>query len=324
MPEEPRRYLLAVGIAKYDKWPPLNKVSQELERVVTLLTGSPYKFERILEKVSDAPHAEDLLTHLAEWANASERLPTDQLVIYWTSHGEAADEKLHLILGNSGALLTKTILVERLVESALPKQSAGGGILLLLDVCYSGHGAIDVGQRLGAIDRSRSTANMPDIVILSASRPRDPAWQNAFSEAFTKAFHQCEQEAQEHEPQLSLEKLRDYLVEIMPEEQTPVLFILFNQQIKARFFANPKYQPDPSKRRDALGLIGRVRDFERLYLIGEEGIPEPFGGRQPEIERLDRWLGNSSTDSHFIVTAPIGRGKSALLVRWIEIPALPR
>ncbi len=98
MADEPRRYLLAVGITEYDLWPTLREVPRELERVVKMLTNPPYKFERILQPASEAPDVEDMGTQLTKWANSSERAPSDQLVIYWTGHGEEQREQLHLIL----------------------------------------------------------------------------------------------------------------------------------------------------------------------------------------------------------------------------------
>jgi hypothetical protein len=72
-----------------------------------------------------------------------------------------------------------------------------------------------------------------------------------------------------------------------------------------------------------------VGNFVKLYL-GTEKSPVPFGGRGREIEALNAWLGghleNSSHtvlsgdpgSNNLLITAPAGRGKTALLVRWIE------
>jgi Caspase domain len=237
--DEPRRYLLAVGITEFDLWPPLHEVPQELERVVKILTNPPYKFERILQPASEAPDVEDLGTQLTNWANSSERARSDQLVIYWTGHGEEQREQLHLILRHSGDNpLTRTMLFERLVDSALPQQRSSGGIFLLLDVCYSGQGGIDTAQRLGAFNRSHPSDNMPQIAVLSASRPREKARQSAFSEAFARALEECERNAQEDEPYLYLDKLLHNLKSVLPATQTPVLT---GQWHSMGVFPNPKF-----------------------------------------------------------------------------------
>jgi hypothetical protein len=44
----------------------------------------------------------------------------------------------------------------------------------------------------------------------------------------------------------------------------------------------------------------------------------PFGGRDEELQRLDSWLAEDRAPSRFLLVAPAGRGKSALLVHWIR------
>ena len=61
----------------------------------------------------------------------------------------------------------------------------------------------------------------------------------------------------------------------------------------------------------------RIEAFLGEYLQSETG-PVPFGGRAPQMDQLDTWLENPGAPSRYLITAPAGRGKSALLVRWIE------
>jgi hypothetical protein len=61
----------------------------------------------------------------------------------------------------------------------------------------------------------------------------------------------------------------------------------------------------------------RTRAFTDEYLVSETG-PVPFGGRDEELRRLDEWLSDPRAAPRMLVTAPAGRGKSALLVRWIK------
>jgi hypothetical protein len=287
--EEPRRYLLAVGIAEYEDWPNLSEALQEVERVVALLTSPPYKFERILQKASESPHIEDLVTQLAKWANSHERHPADQLVIYWTGHGEEHHEKLHLVLSNSSSRpLTRTILAEKLVESALPEGRIHGGILFLLDVCYSGQGALDLGERFGALIRARSSANAPEIALLCASRSRERAKQNAFSKAFVSALQQCELEAPEHEPQLYLNKLLVALRDGLPDTQRPVLS---DQSNGATFFVNPKYQPGRPQGyvRDAImAKQWAANELEVVIIAQEHGSEKLVNTAQAALNRLRR------------------------------------
>jgi hypothetical protein len=64
---------------------------------------------------------------------------------------------------------------------------------------------------------------------------------------------------------------------------------------------------------------GRIKGFVQEYLINDGDVPGvPFGGRASDLNRLDTWLNDSTSEPRYLLTAPIGRGKSALLVRWIQ------
>jgi len=73
-----------------------------------------------------------------------------------------------------------------------------------------------------------------------------------------------------------------------------------------------------------LNHIGAGRTFQRAtrvfldeYLVSEAG-DVPFGGRDRELEHLDAWLSDNKAAPRMLVTAPAGRGKSALMVQWIK------
>jgi hypothetical protein len=59
----------------------------------------------------------------------------------------------------------------------------------------------------------------------------------------------------------------------------------------------------------------RIENFLRLYL-GTPEQPVPFGGRDDALRKLDAWLEDPARP-YALLTAPAGRGKSALLVRWL-------
>ena len=61
----------------------------------------------------------------------------------------------------------------------------------------------------------------------------------------------------------------------------------------------------------------QIDNFLAEYL-DSEGAPVPFGGRDAELDWLDDWLGGEDRKPYLFLTAPAGRGKSALLVRWRE------
>ncbi len=59
----------------------------------------------------------------------------------------------------------------------------------------------------------------------------------------------------------------------------------------------------------------RIQNFLTEYL-GTDTHPVPFGGRDDALKMLDTWL--AETTPYLLLAAPAGRGKSALLVRWLD------
>ena len=64
---------------------------------------------------------------------------------------------------------------------------------------------------------------------------------------------------------------------------------------------------------------GKIEAFFEEYLVTETGLTTvPFGGRDEDFALLDAWLDDETAPPRYLLTAPAGRGKSALLVRWLQ------
>jgi len=61
----------------------------------------------------------------------------------------------------------------------------------------------------------------------------------------------------------------------------------------------------------------RIANFITEYL-GTPERPVPFGGREKALQELDAWLDDPAAPPYLLLAAPAGRGKSALLIRWLE------
>lgn len=53
------------------------------------------------------------------------------------------------------------------------------------------------------------------------------------------------------------------------------------------------------------------------YYMGTKTTPVPFGGRAQQLKDLTTWLDSPDSSSQLFVYGPAGRGKTALLVRWM-------
>jgi hypothetical protein len=60
----------------------------------------------------------------------------------------------------------------------------------------------------------------------------------------------------------------------------------------------------------------RIQEFLEEYL-GTPERPTPFGGRVAALAELDAWLDDAAAPPYLLLTAPAGRGKSALLARYV-------
>jgi hypothetical protein len=66
-------------------------------------------------------------------------------------------------------------------------------------------------------------------------------------------------------------------------------------------------------------FAGTIQSFLDEYLVSEEAPGMvPFGGRDSELDHLDRWLADEKAPPRLVLAAPAGRGKSALLVHWVQ------
>jgi hypothetical protein len=74
--------------------------------------------------------------------------------------------------------------------------------------------------------------------------------------------------------------------------------------------------PPPTHELFGQSLQEDVRNFIEHYL-GTSENPVRFGGPSKELQRLDDWLATDLTYGIVLALAPAGKGKSALLVRWI-------
>lgn len=61
---------------------------------------------------------------------------------------------------------------------------------------------------------------------------------------------------------------------------------------------------------------GHVQNYLSYY-VGTFEQPAPFGGRAPDLERLNAWLDDPTAPAYALLSAPAGLGKSTLLAHWV-------
>ena len=67
------------------------------------------------------------------------------------------------------------------------------------------------------------------------------------------------------------------------------------------------------------GLLPNHKNLLDKFLdeyLGTIEKPVPFGGREKEFNSLSKWFNSPSSEPYLLLTAPAGKGKTALLVKW--------
>ena len=97
---------------------------------------------------------------------------------------------------------------------------------------------------------------------------------------------------------------------------------LFVQLIRAMHSICKEYQLPAAPRVQATEprWVQTHRRFRKTHFEAADygAPPVAFSGRQQELAQLDEWLADEAAPPRFLITAPAGRGKSALLAHWQE------
>jgi hypothetical protein len=309
----PRRYLLAVGVRDYASaaWPPLQYVPKELDLVTDVLTGR-LGLERILEAQGRRPTREQLLLSLADWVASPERKRDDHLVVYWTGHGDVANERLCLVLPGTTDIRVNALDVGDMVDILADKVSRIGPVLLMLDVCFAGQAAQDIGRRLGTLSRSRPETP-PEVSVICATLALDSARQLAFAPALHGALLSCIDPDKRLPPSLNLSDIVSKLAALL-RHQTP--FIHINSRGRSDFFPNPHHAahwpPD---------IDLATQKYLTTLDPAARGVATPddqgwfFTGRKRVLADLCQLIASERPAALCIVKGRLGAGKSAVLGR---------
>ncbi|MFM9441215.1 caspase family protein [Streptomyces acidiscabies] len=327
------RWVVVAGIAAYDheENPPLPLVPDDLDTVQALFTGLGY---RDAGRTLDATAAQ-LRAFLSGWAAADDR-DDGALTLYFSGHGDRgpADERHYLLCRDSrpgllkGTALAADDLVGLVTETGLPR------LLLIVDTCYAGQGAVDAVRALAAqlvAARDADPRTLTAFSVIAAARPLELAEDGAFARALRTALDDPTLGGN-RQPKLYLEQVVDRVNELLGPFQHATWGTLPSGE-GFDFLPNPRYSPDVphegtdlAEQRTALTLEGRRRREELLSHFGPRGRGVErtgdrgtyFTGRASALEHLAAWTdpGVGRGDA-LVVTGSAGVGKSSLLGRLV-------
>lgn len=329
-----RRTIVVSGTDSYDhELPPLPCVTSDMDTVAEVFGVLGYEDgARLLN-----PTADGLRRGLASWARGADRTG-DVVVLYYTGHGER-DDKGHFLMcrdSEPGQLRSSAVESERIVE--ILAENGLTRILLILDTCYAGQGAVDALRALArslaspAVDAGRMT----DFSYIAAARPEELAADGAFAMALREAVRDPLLGGP-HQRHLHLGDIVQHINGTLRERgelwQKAVHGTLIADG-ETPFFPNPRYAPGTPAGLDLaeqrvwlLSSEARRRHEERVSHFEPRGrgsdVPSGtasyFTGRTAVLSELTAWLDDGSADlgRSVLVTGGAGVGKSSLLGRLL-------
>ncbi|GAA3475873.1 caspase family protein [Streptomyces yanii] len=189
----PRRYALAFGTAHYthDELPGLPGVAKDLPTVLGALAPLGYEPAPVFPRGRLDPRTpEDVVRPLLRWLTDGIG-DGDILLLYYSGHGQEEGGAHYLMCSDSdpgpAEVRLSALAAHHLVE--LPVLKGVRRLLLVLDACYAGRGAVDALEH--AVRSKLALAHAPgadhrfleSFGVLSAARITEQAHDGAFSAA---------------------------------------------------------------------------------------------------------------------------------------------
>jgi hypothetical protein len=329
-----RRFFIAAGTARYDHlaeadW--LASVPGDLERLAGLFCGQ-LGYTQVLAQLGDNPTSQQLRSTLSDWLTDQARRPDDLVVVYYSGHGVTRGGRHYLLTRDSVERnLAGTALATEEFAWMLGEDSAVQQLLVIVDTCYAGRGAQDLGRvaaQLAEVRTGVETAGS-GLWFLAAARPRDEADEGVFAEALEVAVNRPRTGLTQ--PYVSLDTLVSEINEVFVQralaQQARVGAADASGQ--APFIPNPDYDPGAPVGLD-LESLARLRqareDFTAHWLPRARGVAlasDPgwyFSGRTRVLRELVTWLSDPDADHRArVVTGGPGSGKSAVLARLVTL-----
>jgi WD40 repeat protein len=327
-----RRYLIAIGSAKFDDaetWAALERVRAELERIVAFFTDPGQGYVRVLgREIPLNADAARIRRQLCRWFASPERRSDDQVVIYFTGHGEQSERlRNHYLITRSsrladlpGTAIRTSELAEWILDGVNDRPE---NLLVMLDVCYAGHGGGQLVALTGSVTNEVfRNSDAAGLHVIASARAPDQAAEGKFVDALLATIDD-ETYAGRSQPHVAVEDLfvgiGAWLKAHPPEDGAPQVAEWHHMGQRgvgvAAFIKNPR-----SRR----GMAGRPLADESHWDPKARGVEFAtetgwfFTGRRRALTELVEYLtGTGTSPGARLLTGGPGSGKSAVLARLV-------
>ncbi len=309
----PSSVFVGIGVGRYEdpSFQRLPRAVPDVEEIARLLGGRG----STIWLAAPHPSEQEAYAHLSECLPPNRLDAGSALIVLWAGHALPTPEPaLHLI----GRCTQRDAapLVSASTVAGIAARSGARQILIVLDTCYSGDGAmpamavaVNVQAELAASKHSAWVG------VLTSTLPAQPARDGVFCKRLAQLLDDGPRDALEqrswspHETYVSLEDIAYTLAREWDEPaQTPQ----FNRAgIAQRILPNPLFDqaaPDAIVEHLLLAARGSEPGEETSY----------FTGRVEPINHIVSWL-DSKRPGVLVVTGPAGSGKSAIVGRIVSL-----
>ena len=318
-----RRLLVAAGTEHYANLPgsELSQVPAEIKRVIAAL--APFKYTQCLAELSHDPRSTDLRVQIPEWILGNVR-DGDLVVLYYSGHGTYDRDRFYLLTHDSkDQLFDSTAVPAEELARWMTKHTCASQVLVILDTCYAGEGAVDFIHIAGKI--CNLIPEGPAVLVIAAARSKEEAQQGAFTAAFDQALSNVDgQWGNLNQEFLAIEeimvRINRYLKQHHPSQKAT--WNIANPPPEGfRFFANPRFNPK----------VPAGWDLELQTTFREHWVPKAmssetsgqawyFTGRTTALRDIVAWINAPNEKSRVcVVTGNAGSGKSAVLARIVTL-----
>lgn len=325
--QEPRRYLIAAGTVGYRSHPRLAAVHRDVQTIASFFTAEGYQ-PQLLELRTD-PTSLQLRTRLAHWlTDPGQRRDDDVAVFYYSGHGDTSGTRHFLLTADSGETSELTAVPTDFLVAALSDHPRTRRLLLILDTCRSGQGALNLAEaaaRLAPVQQLDGESE--GVWVIAASRPAEEAEDGAFADAFVQAIAREQAHASPIHRYLSLDSITEQVNLILAQRDlrqraayTPASL----SKLIPPCLVNHNYRPNLPAGVDLDTRAALAREIDTHWAPKARGLTANtsagwyFAGRTAALRELVAWIREPDADARVrVVTSDPGSGKSALLGRLV-------
>jgi WD40 repeat protein len=309
---------LIIAQPSYAQWEPLPRAAEAAQDLADGLRKHGYAVGHAdLLSGCDKQGAEQALV---DWfGNVSEDA---RLVLFWTGHG-SSDGGHYLVCRNSPRTgLTAFNAIDAANLGPALANCKAEKILVILDTCYSGHGAAEIASAFSRILATRVPLPGREraIAVIASAHPLEKAREGIFCNIFRSVLFEPSARRlwSDEDECIHSEFLARAVGKLLPSDVSRPEYKA--DGIGQDFIVNPRYRPGlvaevVEERAWRLARSGGAEHFDlaaRGIEVGESGWF--FAGRRTLLRALVAWL-ESAEHGVRIVTGPPGSGKSAVMGR---------